>query len=278
VTEADTRARALYLDLLKKVLTRYVTGDGLRAWEPPRDAPVRPLFDVLLEKLADPRVQLVRRLPFDPAVREEGRDWPADAETMIGLRRLDNVQACVEQVLAEDVSGDMLEAGVWRGGAGILMRAVLEAHAVKDRCVWLADSFEGLPKPDTERYPADAGDRHWTRSELAVSREQVEDNFRRYGLLDDQVRFLQGWFEDTLPTAPLDTIAVLRLDGDMYGSTMVALEALYPKVPPGGFVIIDDYGDIDQCRQAVDDYRAANDITEPMERIDFTGVYWRVSG
>lgn len=271
------RGRKLYLDLLKKILTRYVTGDGPQAWEPPLDKPARPLYDALVEELSNPKIMLVRRVGFDPQAREEGRDWPAEAETMIGLKRLDNLQECIEQVLADEVPGDLLEAGVWRGGAGILMRGVLEAHGVRDRIVWLADSFAGLPKPDPERYPADAGDRHWTRSELAVSRGTVEANFERYGLLDDRVRFLEGWFRDTLPKAPMESIAVLRVDGDMYESTIVALDSLYPKVPPGGFVIVDDYGAIEQCRKAVDDFRSGHAIPDPMESIDWTGVYWRRS-
>jgi O-methyltransferase len=151
------------------------------------------------------------------------------------------------------------------------MRAVLAAYGDKTRLVWAADSFEGLPRPT---HPRDAGDEHWRYPQLAVSIDEVRSNFARYGLLDDQVRFLQGWFADTLPTAPIDQLAVLRLDGDMYGSTLDALEPLYPKVSPGGFVIIDDYA-LEGCRQAVDDYRARNGVDEDLVKIDHTGVFWR---
>ena len=82
---------------------------------------------------------------------------------------------------------------------------------------------------------------------LAVPEEEVKANFRRYGLLDDQVRFLPGWFKDTLQDAPIDRIAVLRLDGDLYESTIQALDALYPRVSPGGFCIIDDYLAVKAC-------------------------------
>lgn len=277
MTEPTSGPAGLYLDLLKQVLTRALFETEEQAYEPPRDAPERPLWDVLREH--SPRgVAMVRRRRYDPAKRAEGRDWPADAETMVGLRRLDNVQACVERALAEGVPGDLLEAGVWRGGAAILMRAVLAAHGVADRRVWVADSFEGLPPPDAERYPADAGDRHWTRSELAVSADEVRENFARYGLLDDRVRFLEGWFEDTLPVAPVEQLAVLRADGDMYGSTMDILRSMEPRVAPGGFVIIDDYGAIEQCRRAVEDYRAEAGIEDEIHEVDWTGVYWRKSG
>jgi macrocin-O-methyltransferase TylF-like protien len=102
-------------------------------------------------------------------------------------------------------------------------------------------------------------------------------NFRRYGLLDEQVRFLKGWFRDTLPSAPIKTLALLRLDGDLYESTMDALSALYRKVVPGGFVIIDDYGDFEPCRRAIHEFRDKSGIDDPIERIDDSGVYWRKS-
>ena len=142
---------------------------------------------------------------------------------MIGLRRLDNLEHCIRRVIEDRVPGDIIETGVWRGGACIFARAALAALGDPERKVWVADSFRGLPPPDPARHPADAGDRHHTKSALGIGRAAVEENFRRYGLLDDRVRFLEGWFADTLPQAPIERLAVLRLDGDMYGSTMDAL-------------------------------------------------------
>jgi O-methyltransferase len=211
----------------------------------------------------------------DPRVRLEGRDWPPFAHTMIGWLRLDNLHRCAEAALREAVSGDFLEAGVWRGGASILLRAVLKAYGVTDRRVWAADSFAGLPPPNPDRYPADAGLDLHRFPQLAVSLETVRAHFARYGLLDDRVRFLKGWFRDTLPTAPVERIALLRLDGDLYESTMDALTHLYPKVSVGGFVVVDDYGDIAACRQAVNDYRQQYGIDEPIVPVDWTGAYWR---
>jgi O-methyltransferase len=118
---------------------------------------------------------------------------------------------------------------------------------------------------------------HHAMEALAISVDDVRANFRKYGLLDDQVRFLKGWFADTLPGAPIERIAVLRLDGDMYGSTMDALTALYDKVSEGGFVIIDDYV-LDPCRQAVHDFRDARGIEDEIVRIDGYGVFWRRGG
>jgi Macrocin-O-methyltransferase (TylF) len=241
--------RDLYLDLMKRTLTNFI--------------------------YQDPNVAPWQKPGFDPEVRAAGRDWPRDAHTMIGLRRLDNIQACVEDVLARGVPGDLVETGVWRGGASIFMRAILKAHDVTDRTVWLADSFAGLPPPDAARYPADTDDRHHEEPVLAVSLAQVQDHFMRYGLLDEQVRFLPGWFAETLPAAPIARLAVLRLDGDMYGSTIEALAALYPKLSAGGYVIVDDYLVIPACRQAVTDFRAAHGIDDPIREIDWAGVCWR---
>ncbi len=208
------------------------------------------------------------------ADRDEGKVWRAYPDTMIGLRRLENIQSCVETVLAENIPGNLIETGAWRGGSCIFMRGILLAHGVTDRRVYVADSFEGLPPPDEEKYPSDKGDQHHTLDFLAVDLETVKNNFRRYGLLDDQVVFLKGWFKDTLPKAPIDALAVLRLDGDMYGSTMDALTALYSKLSPGGFCIVDDYA-LEGCRRAVDDFRKDHQITSPLQTIDWTGRFWR---
>ena len=164
---------------------------------------------------------------------------------------------------------------MWRGGAVILMRAVLWAYGDTERVVWAADSFQGLPRPDADKYPADARANLWQMQGLAVSLEAVKANIADFGLLDDQVRFLPGWFRDTLPTAPIERLAVLRLDGDMYESTIDALTALYDKVSPGGYVIVDDYGAFQECRSAIDDFRRDRGITDEMTKVDWTGVYWK---
>src|SRR5439155_9440335 len=158
--------------------------------------------------------------------------------------------------------------------ACIFMRSMLQGYPITDRIVWIADSFQGLPAPNPETYPADADDRHHTCTELAVSLEEVQGNFAKYGLLDGQVKFLVGWFKDTLPAAPIERLAILRLDGDIYESTMDALVSLYGKVSPGGVVIVDDYGAIPACRKAIHDFREANQILDPIQPIDGLGVYW----
>jgi O-methyltransferase len=211
----------------------------------------------------------------EPARRAVGHDWPASAETMIGTARMRNLRMLAQRVIAENVPGDFIETGVWRGGACIYMRGILAAAGQTSRRVFVADSFRGLPPPDEASYPPDAGDPHHTFDQLAVSRKEVEQNFRRYQLLDEQVVFLEGWFKDTLHKAPIERLALLRLDGDMYESTVDALNALYMKVSPGGFVIVDDYV-LKACAQAVNDFRDKQGITSPMHEVDGSAVWWQV--
>lgn len=194
--------------------------------------------------------------------------------TMIGRARLESLEQCLETVMADKIPGDLIECGVWRGGACVFMRAFLMARGVRDRIVWLADSFAGLPSPTR---PEDAGLdlSATTHPMLAIDDDTVRDVFERYGLLDDQVRFLKGWFKDTLPRAPIERLAILRLDGDLYESTMDALEALYDRVSPGGFVIVDDYGVLPPCRQAVHEFRDRRGIDDPLVMEDWSGVHWR---
>jgi hypothetical protein len=287
-------AVALYLDMVKRSLTDSIYWDDpLAIYTFCRlntgTAPWKRYIVAFLERLLSRyKIRLVRpysipwfadysRLSKDQ-IHLSGDYWPVRAHTMIGLKRLDNIQFCVETAIEEEIPGDLVETGVWRGGACIFMRAILEAYGDSTRTVWVADSFAGLPPPNAAVYDADAGDNHHTYSDfLAVSRQEVEENFRRYNLLDGQVRFLEGWFKDTLPTAPIDRIAVLRLDGDMYESTIQALEALYGKLSCGGFVIIDDYF-LGPCRQAVTDFRSGKRIDDAIIDIDGKGVFWRKSG
>ena len=269
-----SNAVELYLDLMKKSLVNSIYGDAERVPAKPRNA----VFRTLMKACEKRGMQIVEPKVFDIEIRSEGLDWPPFAHTMIGLKRLDNLQSCVERVLADNVPGDLIETGVWRGGAAIFMRAILKVYAVTDRCVWVADSFEGLPSPSADKYPADRDLRLHELTELAVSLEQVRTNFERYGLADDQVRFLKGWFRDTLPNVDIQKLAVVRLDGDMYESTMDALNNLYPKLSAGGFLIVDDYGAVPACRSAIQDFRKAHGITEEIHHIDWTGIYWRRSG
>lgn len=231
------------------------------------------------------RDSLVGRLNRDPPLasskvdayyedyREQGWDWPSAAPSMIGTKRMENVRSECERVIRAGVPGDFMETGVWRGGAVMMMRAVLKAYGITDRRVFAADSFAGLPPPSDGVAP-DAGAEFHTWTDFAVSLEEVQSYFARYGLLDEQVVFLEGLFKDTLPTAPVERLAVLRLDGDMYESTRDGIVNLYPKLSRGGTLIADDYFLFEAHRTAVDEYRATHHITDPIVQIDQWGAYW----
>ena len=233
--------RRAYLDLLKLAL---IDALGHRLYKVPALAPEK-----------------IRASNWEH--RMEGRDHPFNATTMIGRKRLDHLEQCVEEVLAQGIPGDLIEAGVWRGGAGIFMRAVLDLHD-SDRTVWMADSFRGFP------------DTHGQIPVLPTPVEDVKANFEKYGL-NDGVEFVEGWFDETLPALKDRTWSIVRLDADLYVSTMTALECLYPALSPGGFLIVDDYGPVEQCRRAVHEYRDRHGITDPIEQIDWAGVFWRKS-
>ncbi|MGH3772682.1 MAG: TylF/MycF family methyltransferase [Pseudonocardiaceae bacterium] len=245
------RGARLYLELLKKVLTNVIY----------QDAPVSN--------------EIFPFTGYDEEARAVGLDWPTVAHTMVGRKRLDNVHQCLGQVLADGVAGDFIETGVWRGGVCIFMRAFLLAHGCTTRKVWVADSFQGVPTATGESHSFDREmSLHQHNDVLGVTLETVRENFQRYDLLDDQVEFLPGWFKDTLPVAPIDRLAIIRLDGDLYESTMDALDNLYPKLSVGGFVIIDDYF-LPGCREAVHNFRARLSIEDTIHPIDGCGVYWR---
>jgi hypothetical protein len=260
----------LYLDLLKRCVTNVIYCDPA--------LPERPGAAAV----------------FDLAARSAGRDSPSQAHTMIGLRRLDNIQAAVESVLRDAVPGDLIEAGVGRGGAAVFMRGVLRAYGVTDRKVFVADSFGQFPRSSaagvtarsyTSPYwqeMAEVAARHpehlaevVTNAARGTSLAEVRDTFDRYGLLDEQVRFLPGWFVDTLQTPEIEQLALLRVDGDLYDSTIEVLRRLYPKVAAGGYVVIDDYHFFPECREAVEDYLASLAERPVVDDVDEAAVWWR---
>ena len=273
---AMAEAVALYVDLLKRCVCNLIY----------QDAAIRRPWDTSSDEVY---------LPFDLAKRETARDWPSQAHTMIGTRRLDNVQELVTAAIAAGTPGDLIETGIWRGGSVIFMRGLLKALGVTDRVVWAADSFEGPPIGEeqgaTERSYTSAGLRPLaglavgeyppsfrTPIELVsegTSLPDVRNRFERYGLLDEQVKFLPGWFRDTLPAAPIERLALLRLDGDLYDSTLDALAALYPRLSPGGYTIVDDYGRFEECRQAVHDYLDGAGEKVDIQWVDDDAVYWQ---
>jgi O-methyltransferase len=222
-----------------------------------------------VSRLLDGRLASRELAGEDRRLRSAGLDWPLHGLTMIGLNRLDDLQACVESVVRDGVEGDLIEAGTWRGGAAILMRATLDSLGARDRTVHVADSFQGFPAADA------LGDLN-AIDFLAVPADEVRESFARFGL-DEGVRIVPGFFEQTLPALAGTRWALVRLDADTYEATRAALEALYPGLAVGGHLIVDDYGVMErqECRRAVDEFRERHGIEEPLEQVDWTCVRWR---
>lgn len=193
--------------------------------------------------------------------------------SMLNGHKLDTLRYCTENCLKQGVAGDIIETGVWKGGATIYFAGILKAHGDTSKKVFVADSFEGLPPPDEEKWPRDRGDQHHVREDLAISLEQVRANFERFDLLSENVIFIKGFFEDSLRTANIDKLSILRLDGDMYGSTMTVLRQLYHKLEIGGYLILDDWL-LTGAREALLDFRKEVGIQEDLYQ-DFSGVFWK---
>jgi hypothetical protein len=278
--------RRRYLQLLKKALVNLIYPEHelrLRYLEAvrSRDAEPAPADRLGVQRaLRDLRYADAASFAELVASKQDGQNFrkavTRDAHTMVGLRRLDNIEWCAAQIFAAGTEGDFLEAGVCQGGASIFMRGLQVAYAQEHRSMWVADSFEGLPAPRSE---VDAG-LDFTEERmpwLAASLTSVQDNFRTYDLLSDQVRFVKGWFSESLAAATVGNIALLRVDADLYESTRDVLLALYDRVTPGGFIIVDDYHAFRACRTAVDEFRAGRGIADPLRRVDWTATYWQKS-
>lgn len=194
-----------------------------------------------------------------------GEEIQVDRYTMLTPELLTNIEYCIRDVVKNDIPGDFIECGVWKGGACIYAKHVLNLLD-DDRKVYLADSFQGLPSPNSEKYPQDDGDIHHKYPELGVSVEKVRKNFELFNALDSNVFFIEGFFRDSLPEAKnhIDQISVLRLDADMYEGTIEALENLYDKLSIGGYCIIDDWQGVQGCTKAVEYFREKNEINDIM--------------
>ena len=252
---SDSVLKSRYLDLLEKSLADAIYGDSERSLE------------MRLHTLT-------YRFRHPYLARHGVPRWPVRAHTMIVATRLRHLRHLVERTIQGGIHGDYIETGVWRGGACILMRGVLAAHGVLDRRVYCADTFAGPPRPDP-KYSADRRDHLHVFHQLAIAQEIVQRNFAAYDLLDDQVIFLKGPFAETLPRMSDNTFALIRLDGDMYGSTADALNNLYDRLSPSGFVIVDDYGGLKNCARAVNDFIEQRDLQVRIEPIDESCVWWQ---
>lgn len=271
-----------YVDLLKRVLRNSIYADAVTVTDADfadcRHAieGIRQTKPWVLERYSDLSGEKLAKLL---AYTKRNRNL----HTYVRERGLNNIEVCAQEVIESGVQGDFVDAGTLRGGTAILMRGLLLAYGCKDRKVVVADSFEGLPPPsgqdsvfDREVWYALADVLPQYNLRCDETLERVKANFAAYELLDDQVVFLPGWFKDTLSTLAPSPIALLRIDADWYEGTRDALQSLYPLIPCGGYVIIDDYK-LDGCKRAVDEYRIKNRVFEKIRTADEEDgvVFWK---
>ena len=153
VDDTQLDARLMYIDLIKRCVLNLPYVDV-------ELSPIQPygkFRNAVLSIFKTARIQLAHLRRGNYERRIAGHDFSQIAHSILSLKRLDNIQMCVETILRENIAGDLIETGVMRGGAIIVMRAILRAYDVSDRTVWAADSFEGFPAPNPKDYPADAG-------------------------------------------------------------------------------------------------------------------------
>jgi hypothetical protein len=247
------------IEILKRILLGIIPNDTVEKF--------------IKNELTDKEIEELCNIP----IPENLTEWVefenlAPALSMIGYKRLTNLEHLVTDVLDNKIDGSFIETGVWKGGACMFVKYIFNKYNC-DKKVYVADSFMGLPTPNEEKYPKDSNDIHHTYDFLKISEEDVKKNFADFNLLDDNVVFLKGWFSETLPNVN-DKFSIIRLDGDMYESTMDALVNLYDKLSINGYVIIDDFS-FHACSSAVNDYRKENNIDEEIIKIDPSSVYWK---
>lgn len=249
------RAQELYLEMMKSTVSATVYNKA--------------------EKSIKPAHSLQAPVPISIQKREGGEDWAYFGDTMTGWKRLDNVWNLIKSVVEENVPGDYIETGVWRGGSSVFARAVLNAYGQSDRRSFLCDSFAGLPPGDRD---LDKKDKNWDVMHwyLAVPEVIVASNFRKYGLLDHNVVFAKGFFNETMPELKkhAERFSVMRLDGDMYESTVDVLYNLYDKLSIGGYVIMDDWFGF-PSKTACEDFFRVHGIQPEIIPIDNFSAYWK---
>lgn len=271
-------AGAAYLELLRRCVTRDLIEEPYSAPRPPASGIKRFLFGAAGRALASRGLAIVRHDETSAEDRAEGRGWPAQAETMMGLIRMELLQKCLVDVVSRGVEGDFFEAGCWRGGGVIFMLGVLKALGDSSRRVWAADSFRGYPEPTANSFEVD---RHlFQRGDyFSVSRALLEANVRKYGLWDERLRILEGWFSESIPRAPIEKLSFLRIDVDGYEGVRDALTLLYPKLSTSGYVLIEDVRQ-PGAKRAMEELFASLGRREEVREVEQKypcAVYWQKS-
>ena len=269
-----------YLDLVKKtVVADFYPFTYLDIDYPTSNFIKRIIKKIIIKTISKNKISIKKTLTPDEV--ENGSERSSLSFSMVGKKRLNNVHKLIDRIFKDNIEGDFLEAGIWKGGIIIFMRACLLAYNDKNRKVWGIDSFKGLPPLDVHNFPEDKIFEKilddWNRQEMIVSKKEVIENINKFDLYDNQVELIEGWFSDVFKkNYNIKKLSLCRIDGDLYQSTYEALVGLYPKISLGGYVIIDDYGLWSgACKKAVDRFREENNINSELIKIDWAGVYWR---
>ncbi len=204
------------------------------------------------------------------------------AATMTSVERMYALWTAVRYVVSNDIPGDIVECGVWRGGSMMLAAKTLLSLQQGDRRLWLYDTYEGMTKPTEEDVQSMTGE---TAQDVLASQElsednpfwalahlpQVQKNMEETSYPKDNISYVKGKVETTIPETVPPSISILRLDTDWYESTIHELRHLWPLLEPGGVLIVDDYGYWAGARKAVDEYFQQMESPPLLNRIDFTG-------
>jgi O-methyltransferase len=201
--------------------------------------------------------------------------------TMTSPARLDALINSVAHVVSSKTPGAFAECGVWRGGSMMAVALTLLRLGETNRELYLFDTYSGMTEPGDQdvdsAYDGYSLSRMWQRRSRrdrgwhGVPADRVREEMASTGYPIGRVHLVAGRVEETLPAAAPSEIALLRLDTDWYASTRHALEQLYPRLVPGGVLVLDDYGHYPGARRAVDEYLAANGEHLLLQRVDYTG-------
>ena len=244
--------------------------------------PILKLFDELgYEVRRKPDAGAAKAIPGDLEADKASIIKTVSPYTMTSAERVYSLISSVDYILENNISGAIVECGVWRGGSMLSVALRLNEKKAANRDLWLYDTFEGMPAPDENDFSKRSGPAQkkfddvkisdsasdWCRATL----DDVQANIRIANYPADKIHFIKGKVEDTIPAQMPKSIALLRLDTDWYASTKHELEHLFPLLIPGGVLIIDDYGHWEGCRKAVDEYFAAQAKKPLLVRVDYTG-------
>lgn len=228
------------------------------------------------------RGNITKPFPSDFSTTEKENIESIKGFTMTSVERQVSLIRTIDYLVSNQIYGDIVECGVWKGGSMMLIANRLRQLNESNRKLFLFDTFEGMSAPDEKDVSSIDnttaqellakenklhGDNIWCYSAL----DEVKSNLNKTNYPTENLFYFKGKVEDTLPEPSIDKIALLRLDTDWYESTKHELEVLYDKLVDGGILIIDDYGHWSGSQKAVDEFIEKRNLKIFLNRIDYTG-------